>query len=279
MTTSEVTDVSQDTYEHEYRNYVDGERQKTVSALYKQNHEKQTLEFVLEQKKIVADRLASREYTMTMWDALKLLDTLVDESDPDTSSAQTVHAFQTAEAIRLVHPDNDWLQLIGLLHDMGKMLCFTLKLEQWAVVGDTFPVGCKHDPSIVFHEFFVNNPDTKNPKLSTEDGIYQKGCGFDNVHFSYGHDEYFYQVCVNNKCLLPEEALTIIRYHSFYPWHNKGAYKHLENEKDRRNMHWILEFNKFDLYSKRPELPAMSELMSYYGAILKKYFPVEELAW
>ena len=32
---------------------------------------------------------------------------------------------------------------------------------QWAVVGDTFPVGCKPQPSIVFgEESFQNNPDT-----------------------------------------------------------------------------------------------------------------------
>lgn len=32
---------------------------------------------------------------------------------------------------------------------------------QWAVVGDTFPVGCQHAPSIVYRDTsFVNNPDT-----------------------------------------------------------------------------------------------------------------------
>ena len=36
---------------------------------------------------------------------------------------------------------------------------------QWAVVGDTFPVGCKPQPSIVFgEESFKDNPDTKDSR-------------------------------------------------------------------------------------------------------------------
>jgi len=37
---------------------------------------------------------------------------------------------------------------------------------QWAVVGDTFPVGCKFQDSIVFrNSTFEGNPDVKNPTL------------------------------------------------------------------------------------------------------------------
>lgn len=37
---------------------------------------------------------------------------------------------------------------------------------QWAVVGDTFPVGCKFQNSIVFrNSTFEGNPDVKNPTL------------------------------------------------------------------------------------------------------------------
>ena len=32
------------------------------------------------------------------------------------------HAFQTAERIREKHPDEDWIHLIGLIHDMGKIM-------------------------------------------------------------------------------------------------------------------------------------------------------------
>ena len=38
-------------------------------------------------------------------EAITLLDNLVDESDPDIDLPNSVHAFQTAERIREVHPD------------------------------------------------------------------------------------------------------------------------------------------------------------------------------
>jgi len=62
------------------------------------------------------------------------------------------------------------------------------------VFTDTFPVGCMFSPSIVFPEFFKNNPDYTNPKYNTLYGIYEPNCGLDNVLMSYGHDEYLYQV-------------------------------------------------------------------------------------
>ena len=34
----------------------------------------------------------------------------------------SVHAFQTAERIREVHPDKPWFHLTGLIHDLGKMM-------------------------------------------------------------------------------------------------------------------------------------------------------------
>jgi inositol oxygenase len=42
---------------------------------------------------------------MTIMEAITLLDSLVDESDPDTDLPNSVHAFQTAERIREAHPD------------------------------------------------------------------------------------------------------------------------------------------------------------------------------
>jgi inositol oxygenase len=65
---------------------------------------------------------------------------------------------------------------------------------QWDVVGDTFPVGCAFSQSIIFPEFFKNNPDYINPKYNTLYGIYKPNCGLDQVLMSYGQDEYLYQV-------------------------------------------------------------------------------------
>ena len=49
---------------------------------------------------------------------------MVDESDPDIDLPNSVHAFQTAERIRAEHPDKEWFQLTGLIHDLGKVIFF-----------------------------------------------------------------------------------------------------------------------------------------------------------
>ena len=36
---------------------------------------------------------------------------------------------------------------------------------------------------------------------------------------SYGHDEYLAMVLKRNENKLPEEAIYIVKFHSFYPWH------------------------------------------------------------
>ncbi|KAK3735687.1 hypothetical protein QZH41_003353 [Actinostola sp. cb2023] len=59
-------------------------------------------------------------------------------------------------------------------------------------------------------------------------------------------------------------GMYMIRYHSFYPWHTSGEYNHLCNDKDREMLPWVIEFNKFDLYSKSDEVPDMDVLKPYY---------------
>lgn len=59
---------------------------------------------------------------------------------------------------------------------------------------------------------------------------------------SWSHDEYLYQVLKHNKSTLPEEALYMVRYHSFYPWHTGEDYKHLANTDDENMKKWVLEF-------------------------------------
>jgi len=54
-------------------------------------------------------------------ETLVRLNELVDESDPDCDVPNIIHAFQTAERIRQVHPDQDWFHLTGLIHDLGKV--------------------------------------------------------------------------------------------------------------------------------------------------------------
>jgi len=223
---------------------------------------------------------------MDVWTAFKMLEEIVDESDPDTDSAQTVHAFQTAEACRKKYPaaQYDWFHLAGLIHDLGKIMAHPSfgGDPQWCVVGDTFPVGCAYSDKNVHSHFFEANPDFKVAKYNTPSGIYTPNCGLDNVLMSWGHDEYIYQVCVGNKCTLPDEALYVLRYHSFYPWHQGGAYTHLMTEKDMKMLFWVKEFQKCDLYSKSDlteDRPDVEKLKQYYAGLVHKYFPMEKLKW
>ncbi|XP_030645889.1 inositol oxygenase [Chanos chanos] len=254
----------------EFRNFESGELFDRVFNTYKLMHTHQTLDFVKQKHAEWAGCTHSR---MTMMESIQALDQLVDESDPDVDFPNSFHAFQTAEGIRKEHPDKDWFQLVGLIHDIGKIMALWGE-PQWAVVGDTFPVGCRFQKSIVFRDStFLDNPDEKNPKLNSEFGIYQPNCGLDNILMSWGHDEYLYRVMKFNKCLIPEEGLYMIRFHSFYPWHCHGDYMHLCNDKDLRMLPWVKEFNKFDLYTKSTDLPDVEELKPYYQSLIDKYCP------
>ena len=257
----EATDKSKE----EYRNYTDSERVDTVREFYRLNHTYQTYDFVVEKER---EFLAFNKREMSIWDAVDFLNTLIDDSDPDTSLDQLQHLMQTSEAIRADgHPD--WFVLTGFLHDLGKVLCLFGE-PQWAVVGDTFPVGCKHSDKIVYPEFFEANPDSQDERYNTKYGVYEPNCGLKNVKMSWGHDEYLYQIM---KPYLPEEALYMIRYHSFYSQHRENAYDHLMSEHDHKMFEWVNKFNPYDLYSKVPVPPDAKALRPYYEELVAKYLP------
>ncbi|GMK59228.1 hypothetical protein CspeluHIS016_0702430 [Cutaneotrichosporon spelunceum] len=239
-----------------------------VKNFYAEQHAKQTLEYNLRIRKEFQDTVRAR---MTVWEAMELLNELVDESDPDTSVGQIEHLLQTAEAMRK-DGKPDWMQLTGLVHDLGKLLCFFGAEGQWDVVGDTFVVGCKFSDKIIYPETFAANPDYNDPKLMTENGIYEPGCGLDNVLLSWGHDEYLYHV-MKRQSTLPREGLSMIRYHSFYPWHREGAYRHLMNADDESQLEAVLAFNPYDLYSKSDAPVKVDEVKEYYLGLINKYMP------
>ena len=247
-----------------FRNYETPGRD-TVKEFYRLNHTYQTYDFVKEKKN---NFLQFNKKEMPVWDAFDFLNQLVDDSDPDTDLDQFQHLLQTSEAIRRDgHPD--WMVLTGLMHDMGKVLCL-FDEPQWAVVGDTFPVGCAYSDKIVYPEFFKNNPDYNNPAYNSQYGVYEKGCGLRNVDISWGHDEYIYQMLKN---YIPEEGLYMLRYHSFYSWHREGEYSYLLDDHDREMLKWVKLFNPYDLYSKNPEPPDINKLRPYYEGLIKKYLP------
>ncbi|EOR92588.1 Inositol oxygenase [Arcticibacter svalbardensis MN12-7] len=258
---SDITNKPKETF----RNYNDAQVKENVKEFYRLNHKHQTYDFVTQKRE---DYLKFDKKEMPIWQAFDFLNQLVDDSDPDTDMDQLQHLLQTSEAIRKDnHPD--WMILTGLMHDMGKVLCLFGE-PQWAVVGDTFPVGCAYSKKIVYSDFFKDNSDYNNPKFNSKYGVYDKGCGLRNINMSWGHDEYIYQMLKNH---LPEEGLYMLRYHSFYAWHREGEYNYFLDDHDRKMLPWVHLFNPYDLYSKSPTPPMVEELKPYYEALIKKYLP------
>src|SRR5687768_12928297 len=119
----------------QYRDYETPARD-TVKEFYRLNHLHQTYDFVRAKEK---EFLSFNKKEMPVWAAFDFLNQLVDDSDPDTDLDQMQHLLQTSEAIRADgHPD--WMVLVGLLHDMGKVLCLFGE-PQWAVRSEERRVG------------------------------------------------------------------------------------------------------------------------------------------
>lgn len=274
-TGSSVSDDMSWTEESEYFKNIDSKafRQydlacSRVKAFYVEQHEKQTVDYNIQARINFKTKIRAK---MSVWEGLERLNKLLDESDPDTELSQIEHALQTAEAIRRDKRPR-WMQLVGLIHDLGKLLYFFDSKGQWDVVGDTFPVGCRFSNKIVFPESFRKNPDFKNPLYNTKYGIYSKNCGLDKVMLSWGHDEYMYHIAKENSTL-PVEALAMIRYHSFYPWHQDNAYSYLMDEHDKEMLGAVKVFNKYDLYSKADIECDIDGLRDYYKELIDEYFP------
>jgi inositol oxygenase len=301
-----------------------------IAQTYKAAHENQTCEFVHEMKATYASpagftTASGKKIHRSFQDVFELLDTIIDESDPDTDSPQSFHSYQTAEELKSRYVDDtgglktvsiralfsdaewgalppsrqqqyaddlaslfpaitnwDWLPLIGLLHDCGKVLATTEwnALKQWAVVGDTFPVGAPFASANVYFQsqFFKNNKDLHFPKTSPQQfGIYKRQCGFDRVDMSWGHDEYLFSVLNRTYHQLPAEALYIIRYHSFYAWHTPRngvrGYTELASEQDWQLLPLLKAFQKCDLYSKDAAIPDMQRLQSQYAKLIQQFIP------
>ena len=92
---------------------------------------------------------------------------------------------------------------------------------------------------------------------------------------SWGHDEYLYRVLEDH---LPEEALYVIRFHSFYSAHSAGAYQQLMSKKDVAMLPWLKVFQPFDLYSKGDNAPEKATLMPYYKELVAEFLPTD-LNW
>ena len=204
-----------------------------------------------------------------MWESLDFLNTLVDDSDPDIDFTQIEHAMQTAEAIRAANQPR-WFIVTGLVHDLGKILCLFGE-PQWAVVGDTFPVGCRWSPKIVYSNLFGENPDRHVPEYQTENGIYEPGLR----PRSRAHVVGPRRVRLSRRQGTPAGGSAL---HAplplVLPLAQGGRVQRTSRTRRTAAMlKWVRAFNRYDLYSKgspRPDVPA---LMPYYQELVDEFFP------
>jgi len=265
-----------------FRNYDAVDVKAAVKEHYRKMRKNQTYDYVQRMHK----KYLKFDKPMDLWEAMGHLNRLIDVSDPDIDLPNVQHLIQSAEAIRA---DNrpDWMQLTGLIHDLGKVMFLwgsdedgTSQDEQWGMVGDVFVVGCELPDSCVYPEFNQLNPDMQDERYNTPLGIYEEGCGLDALDLAWGHDEYLYQVLNNHEAnKLPDEAMVMIRYHSFYPWHTGGSYKALLNKTDVKYLELIKDFNKYDLYTKSQKVYELDEVREYYQPIAEKYLGSAPIFW
>jgi len=298
-----------------YRNYETSVFQDRVENTYKKMLENQTIEYVKEMKSKYSK---SKEYNI--WTLIEKLDSILDESDPDSDLPQIFHAYQTGESIKKKYLNQDtniknlfdqkewnqlpdkykndynitlkefykeikdwkWFQLIGFIHDLGKVMILEEfgSLPQWSVVGDTFPVGQKLSSNYVFYNknYHINND-------SLLSNTYSNNCGFDQVDFSWGHDEYLASSLERSNTYLPKEAIYLVRYHSFYSWHNcsksidcsKRGYIDLASDYDWKMLPLLKAFQKSDLYSKTHILPKIDEIKKEYNKLFNIYIPTKTI--
>ena len=251
-----------------------------VRALYREARRRQDAGFVA---RLRATYAPGGGRAMGVRAALEALDKLVDLSDPDATLPNSVHALQTAEALRRDGLPR-WLQLVGLIHDLGKVLALhpracdedgTSAATQWALVGDTFVTGAPRPAALVYPEFNAEAPEEDRCDDGPATGRYAPGCGLDATLVSYGHDEYLYQVlrAAGEAVTLPAPAFAIVRYHSLYAWHTGGAYGALASREDEAMLGWITLFNRYDLYSKRDAVVDRAAVWEYYEALAAEYLP------
>lgn len=262
-----------------------------VQRHYANMRAKQSVAFYAKMERLNSFEGGAYRRMLTLTEAFEQLQSYVDASDPDLDLPNLVHLLQTAEGIRRDgHPD--WFQLVGLLHDMGKIQFlwgtgedgldgWSPDGDQWALGGDTFVLGCQlFDDIMILPELNRLSKDMQDPRFNTKYGIYEPHCGLDELKFAWGHDEYMYRMLVANNATIPREGLDMVRYHSAYPLHARGGYKHLLKPEDEERLPWIQLFNQYDLYTKDEDnVIDPHQLLQYYLEIAEKYGLGGQLRW
>ncbi|GLC39446.1 hypothetical protein PLESTB_001349600 [Pleodorina starrii] len=264
-----------------------------VELFLRLNHARQTMDFVKRQTQLFAGLDKAQ---LSVWEALQTLNELREyeavlmaeggEAQDVSNLSLLDHAFQTAELCRLHHPDLDWLHLVGLMHGLGKLLAHRRfgSQPQWAICGETYPLGCRFSPHILGAQYFTANPDRRRRLYNTPTGLYDPGCGLLNCVMSWSAPEYLYLVISLNSSRLPQDALWVLRHAKFLTLTRPhSCYLPLCSGDDLRRLPLLRSFQQLAAY-RRSELPAGlalqgEERTAYYSGLIAKYLGEGRLNW
>ena len=87
-----------------YRNYTNSEFQDRVENTYKLMFQNQNLSYV----ECMKEKYSNTRKKFNLWYMMDKLNSIYDESDPDSDLPQIYHAYQTGESVRKKYIDNDF---------------------------------------------------------------------------------------------------------------------------------------------------------------------------
>lgn len=269
---------------------------------------RQTMDFAARQRARFA-QLSNA--TLSPFEALALLDSVPRPSGdfPDTLSTVS-HALLTAQWCRHEFPGADWAPLVGLMHDLGRLLshpkcasapaamhaacapaaapphshwarCRWGSEPAWAVTSESYPLGCRFAETISGYFFLHACPDRRCSAYASPAGIYRAGCGLDSTHFTWTGPEYLSLVLAQNGARLPFAATFLLRYQNFESAISDGAYRLLMSDADSRCLPLLRKFAAVKRAAAAgagpPHACSHAELVALCTAAMHKYFPQPRL--
>jgi inositol oxygenase len=191
---------------------------------------------------------------LSLWDALLLLDDVppvaaaLCAGAPGAPPVRHLAASLAAAAAAMqAHPDAPWLAFVALTHALGRLLLLPRFGGEpaWSVVGDTFPVGCRFDPSVSYAACFGANPDRRKRAYASPTGVYAPGCGLSEVDMCWSCDEYLLEVLARNRAALPPAGLFCVRYASFASLGGAAVgYNALLTPAERDSLPWLHDLRR-----------------------------------
>lgn len=197
---------------------------------------------------------------------------------PNTRVSLRLGCFVTAESFR-INGYPDWIQLIGLLYNLGDFLHSLKERDPLKYVGSF------HSHREVMESYVISSSYLEPSHLSK--GIKGQPSGFDRILLSWSGPEYMYWTMKMQLTHLPLEAMRILRLASLVQWHSGKLYADLASKEEEEIRGFAADFHGA-LRSIRERPFCFDELevidcdslwSNHYSAIAEKYGLDGKLWW